>query len=83
MVVQRPSGQDVRMPEATTVWMVRLDRGHVDDDVRPRRGQKPRRPNSVSSVGSSVSPAIREEATPIAATGPSELVFLLSARDLG
>ena len=34
MVARHPAGQDVRMPEATTVWMVRLDRGLVEDDVR-------------------------------------------------
>jgi hypothetical protein len=31
VVDARPGGEDVRMPEPTTVWMVRLDRGSVDD----------------------------------------------------
>ena len=34
----------------------------------------------MSSVGSSVRPAIKAQATPIANTGPRELVPLLSAR---
>ena len=31
MVDRGRGGEDVRMPEPTTVWMVRLDRGSVDD----------------------------------------------------
>ena len=44
-----------------------------------RRGQNPLRPKIVSSVGSRVRPAIIAVKTEIAATGPRELVFLLSA----
>ena len=31
MVERGPAGEDTGMPEPTTVWMVRLDRGSVDD----------------------------------------------------
>ena len=43
------------------------------------RGQKPRRPTIVSRAGSSVMPASSAHATPIADTGPSELVDPVSA----
>jgi hypothetical protein len=31
VVAREPGGEDVAMPEPTTVWMVRLDRGDLDD----------------------------------------------------
>ena len=43
------------------------------------RGQKPRRPPIVSIAGSSVRPAASTQATPIAATGPSDLIEPFSA----
>ena len=44
-----------------------------------RRGQKPRRPETVSRAGSSVSPATKATVTPIADAGPSELVLPIRA----
>ena len=44
-----------------------------------RRGQNALRPPIVSSAGSSVRPAASTHATPIAETGPSELIERVSA----